>query len=197
MTMTLTEARRRLPTSFNYTEARRAGLSDRKLYALRDAGEIIPLGGGLYRWSDAEPADLDLIEIAERAPKATMCLETALARHDLIDAIPLAIDIAIPRGATRPKLRARIRLHYFARATFDIGRETIDVGAKTPLGIYTPERCIIDMIRLRHQAGSDLAWEALRRWLPRRGSQPSQLLAMSRNFKGAESALQHALEVIL
>lgn len=67
------------------------------------------LGRGLYRWADAPAADLDLIEIAERAPRATLCLETALAHHDLVDATPASIDIAIPRGETRPKRPRRPR----------------------------------------------------------------------------------------
>ena len=33
-----------LPQTFTYTEARRQGLSDRALYALRDQGSIEPIG---------------------------------------------------------------------------------------------------------------------------------------------------------
>src|SRR5262245_16972906 len=114
--------RTRLGDVFTRAEAERAGISNRRLYGLRDSGALIALGGGVYRWSDAPPADLDLIEISERVPRATLCLETALSRHDLIDAIPTAIDVAIPRGAHRPALRAPVRLHVFDRDTFDIGR---------------------------------------------------------------------------
>lgn len=187
----------RLGDLFTYGEAMAAGVTRWRLYASRDAGEILPLGGGLYRRADAPLADLDLIEIAERAPRATLCLETALARHDLIDAIPPATDIAIPRGATRPKLRAAHRLHHFDPATFDIGRETIEVGARRPLGIYSAERSLVDAIRLRHDQGADQAWEALRRWLARPGRNPAQLLSMAKRFKGAEAALRSALEVLL
>ena len=112
-----------LGDTFTYGEARRVGLSDRRLYGLRDAGKVIALGGGVYRWADAPPADDDLVEIAERVPLATLCLETALARHGLIDAIPAAIDIAVPRGSTRPALRAPCRLHQFDARTFDLERE--------------------------------------------------------------------------
>jgi integrase len=101
---------------------------------LRDSGEIIALGGGVYRWADAPPADSDLIEIAERVPHAMLCLETALARHGLIDAIPAAIDIAIPRGSTRPALQAPSRIHQFDPRTFDLGREELNVGARRPIG---------------------------------------------------------------
>jgi hypothetical protein len=84
------DPRELLGDTFRYGEAREAGLSGGRLYRLRDAGAIVAVGGGVYRWADAPPADLDLIEIAERVPRATLCLETALARHGLIDSIPAA-----------------------------------------------------------------------------------------------------------
>src|SRR5271166_7079705 len=129
-TTTKEALRRRLGDTFTYSEAMDANLGDRRLYGLRDAGEIIALGGGVYRWADAAPADTDLIEIAERVPLATLCLETALARHGLIDAIPAGIDIAIPRGSHRPTLQSPARLHQFDAGTFELGRETFDVGAR-------------------------------------------------------------------
>ncbi|MGA2835081.1 MAG: type IV toxin-antitoxin system AbiEi family antitoxin domain-containing protein [Acidimicrobiales bacterium] len=96
-TIGASDLREQLGDTFTYGEAKRAGVGDRRLYAMRDSGEIFALGGGVYRWADAPPADSDLIEIAERVPHATLCLETVLARHGLIEAIPAAIDIAIPR----------------------------------------------------------------------------------------------------
>jgi hypothetical protein len=191
------DKRNMLGDVFTHGEARAAGVSDRWLYAMRDAGEIVALGGGVYRWTAAGPANLDLIEIAERVPRATLCLETALARHGLVDSIPAAIDVAIPRGAHRPRLAAPARLHVFAANTFDLGRELIDVGARRPLGMYSPERSVVDLVRLRHEEGAALAWEALRNWLHRPGRRPSQLLDLARHFKGAEPALRTALEVLL
>jgi hypothetical protein len=182
---------------FSHRDAAESNVSDRRLYALRDDGAVVALGGGIYRWADAPVADLDLIEIAERVPRATLCLETALARYDLIGTIPAATDIAISRGAHRPKLRAAVRLHVFDPTTFDIGRDTIDVSARQPLGIYSSERSLIDVIRLRHDQGTDIAWEALRRWLTTRGHSPAQLLRMASNFKGAEAPLRKAFEVLL
>src|SRR5271170_8030276 len=116
--------RRQLGDTFTYADAKQANVSHKRPYGLRDAGDIIALGGGVYRWADAAPADTDLIEIAERVPLATLCLETALARHGLIDAIPAAIDIAVPRGSWRPTLQSPARLHQFDAGTFELGRET-------------------------------------------------------------------------
>jgi len=186
-----------LGDTFTYGEARRAGLTDRRLYGLRDAGQVIALGGGVYRWTDAPPADDDLVEIAERVPRATLCLETALARHGLIDAIPAAIDIAVPRGSTRPALRAPCRLHQFDARTFDLERDLVDVGARRPLGLYSAERSIIDAVRLRYREGSDLAWQALRRWLDQPGASPARLTELAGQFPHAEPALRQALAVLL
>ena len=189
--------REQLGDTFTYGDAKRAGIADRRLYALRDSGEILALGGGVYRWADAPPADPDLIEIAERVPRATLCLETALARHGLIDAIPAAIDIAIPRGSTRPYLKAPSRVHQFDPRTFDLGREELEVGGRRPLGLYSAERSLIDVVRLRHLEGSEVAWEALRRWLGHPGRSPAQLIEMAQEFPHTEPALRRALEVLL
>ncbi len=189
--------REQLGDTFTYREAKQAGVGDARLYRMRDSGDIITLGGGLYRWADAPPADSDLIEIAERVPSATLCLETALARHGLIDAIPAAIDVAILRGSTRPSLRAPCRIHQFDPRTFELGRGELQVGARRPLGLYSADRSLIDVVRLRHLEGSEVAWEALRRWLGRPGRSPAPLIELAREFPRAEPALRRALEILL
>jgi hypothetical protein len=73
----------------------------------------------------------------------------------------------------------------------------LDVGARRPLGLYSAERSLVDVVRLRHLEGSDVAWEALRRWLGRPGRSPAQLIELARNFPRAEPALRRALEVLL
>jgi len=195
--MATIDLRKLLGDTFRYREARAAGLSDGRLYRLRDTGAVLAIGGGVYRWADAPLADLDLVEIAERVRSATLCLETALARHGLIDSIPAAIDIAIPRGNARPVLKAPCRLHQFDRPTFNLGREALDVGARTPIGIYSAERSLVDIVRTRHLQGTEVAWEALRRWLGRSGRSPAQLIELAKHFSGAEPALRKSLEVLL
>lgn len=187
-----------LPSAFTYTEARRRGVSDRRLYALRDAGVLEPIGRGLYRRADLpDGTDPDLIEIGRRASRATLCLTTALARHQLTDLIPPSIDVAVPRGHSRPRVQAPVIWHTFAPATFDIGREDVAVSDTVRIGLYDPQRCIIDAFRLRHWEGPEIAYEALRRWLRRRDAQPSQLLKVARSFPKAEPALRAALEILL
>src|ERR1051325_4614582 len=150
--------RRQLPAVFTYSEARTAGLSAERLYAWRDQGILDQVGRGLYRWADAEELDPDLLEIVHRAPRGTLCLVTALARHGLTDTIPPQVDIAIPRGSRIPALRETVAVHVFARDTFAVGREELVVGKKLSIGIYSPVRTLVDVIRLRHREGADVAW---------------------------------------
>ncbi|MGW0228696.1 type IV toxin-antitoxin system AbiEi family antitoxin domain-containing protein [Actinopolymorpha singaporensis] len=186
-----------LPATFTYSEARAGGLSDRRLYALRDAGDIEQLGRGLFRRVDAAAeGDPDLLEIAYRAPQATLCLTTALAQHGLSDVIPARIDVALPRGRRPPRVEAPVSWHAFAPNTFTIGRDELALTAQTSIGLYSPERCIIDVFRLRHVEGPEVAVEALRRWLRRRGAQPATLLRVAQSFPQAEPALRDTLEIL-
>jgi predicted transcriptional regulator of viral defense system len=186
-----------LPAVFTYSKARAAGVSSDRLHSYCARGAVEQIGRGLYRWTDAPEADANLLEIVHRAPSGTLCLTTALARHDLIDTIPARIDVAIPRGNRIPALRSPVDFHVFASQSFDLGREEIDIGASTAVGLYSAERSLVDVIRLRHREGSDVAWEALRRWLRRRGSMPAALIRMATHFHGAERAVRRALEIVL
>jgi predicted transcriptional regulator of viral defense system len=185
-----------LPATFRHAEAIRRHVNDRMLRQLESAGLIERTGRGLYRRTDADATDEDLLEIASRLPIATLCLSTALARHDLTDEIPAAIDIALPRNTWKPATRAPVRWHDFDRKTFDTGRELFPLDTSTTIGLYSAERSIIDAYRLRHREGPEQAHEALRRWL-RSGGQPTALLTMAEAFPRAQPAIRQALEILL
>jgi predicted transcriptional regulator of viral defense system len=189
--------RKKLSSVFTYTEAIAHGLSAERLYAYRDQGMVEQISRGLYRWSDAPEIDQNLLEIAYRVPEGTLCLSTALARHGLTDDIPARIDIAIPRGNRIPILQSPVDVRVFARDTFKLGREDLKVEEGFTVGLYSPERSLVDVIRLRHREGSDVAWQALRRWLGRKGAKPSALIEMAKRLHGAERAVRNALEVVL
>jgi predicted transcriptional regulator of viral defense system len=168
-----------------------------QLRALIEAGAIERIGWGIYRRMDLPPADLDLIEIGARSSLATLCLASALARHELIDEIPARIDIAIPRTARIPRSDAPIRWHYFDAGTFNLGRTLIPIdGEDAQIGIYSPERSIIDAFRLRGSEGYEMATEALSNWLKRRGSHPAALLQIAAQLPRATTPLIRALNVL-
>ncbi len=194
MVSTSEELLARLPVTFRYSQALEV-LSEHQLRLLIDDGSVVALSRGLYRKRDWL-GDEDLVEIAARSPKATLCLRSALARHELIDDIPAEIDIAVPRGSWSPATTVPVRWRHFDPETFELGRERLDVGGNRSIGIYSAERSIIDAFRMRHIEGSDLAVDALKRWV-RRGGQPSVLLGLARSFPRVQTALRETLEILL
>ncbi|MEA1903702.1 MAG: type IV toxin-antitoxin system AbiEi family antitoxin domain-containing protein [Actinomycetota bacterium] len=186
-----------LPEVFRWSQAREAGLSDRRLKRLVRDGIVERIGAGIYRMADAPPADVDMLEIAAVSNLATLCLASALARHDLIDLIPSRIDVALPRGTRPPRVMAPVRWHSFSPDTFDLGRTEVELDKSLRLGVYSSERSICDAYRMRHLEGEDLGREALRTWVKRKGSQPSKLLLFAESFPKARSAIRRDLELLL
>lgn len=131
-----------MPPIFTHADARSRGVSDRVLYGWRDRGLVEQLARGIFVQPDL-PADPDLIEIAVRAPDATLCLTTALARHGLVDDIPRTIDIALPRSRRAPRTTAPVTWHRFDEDTFEIGRDQLTVFGELTIGIYDAPRSIV------------------------------------------------------
>ncbi len=183
-----------LPVAFRSIEAR-ANLSDRQFRKLIADGQLITIRRGLYRKS-AGLLDYDLIEIAVAAPQATICLRSALAYHQLIDDIPAEFDIALPRGSWTPDTTCPVHWRHFNPATFTLGRTLVDIGANLQIGLYAPERSLIDAYRMAHLTGADLANDALKRWL-RKGGQPSTLLNMANSFPRSLRKIRKTLEILL
>ena len=167
------------------------------------------VGHGVYRRVGATVGDLDRLEVALRAPRATICLTSGLVEHDLVDDNPGVLDLALPRGTWQPRLAAGVRWHSFAAVTFDLDRVVVPAGgtgevaaAGCPeggavIGLYGPRRCIVDVFRLRHEVGPEVGVEALKRWLRRPGIQPGQLLELAGSFPAALPSLTEALRVLL
>ncbi|MFC3494429.1 type IV toxin-antitoxin system AbiEi family antitoxin domain-containing protein [Glycomyces rhizosphaerae] len=188
-----------LPLIFQRSDLARLGLTPHRLYAMAKAGELEQFAPGVYvRAGAMDDTAATWASIAIRNPSATICLTSALSMHDLTDEIPAATDIALPRGDRTLTTRfAPIHWHSFDKATFTIGRAAHAITEDIEIGLYSPERTLIDVYRLRHDIGADVAHEALKRWLRRRGSTPSELMAMARSFPKAEPSLRTALEILL
>jgi hypothetical protein len=137
------------------------------------------------------------VPIALRAPEATLCLVTALARHALSDALIAAPDIALPRGRRPPAANTPVEWHFFQPETFALERNLVELSDQVSIGLYSAERSIVDAFRLRGREGHDVAYEALRRWLRRRGAEPARLLELAEKLPRATAPLRHALEVLL
>lgn len=183
---------------FRVADAIKAGASRTTLHRLVHNGEleaparaVLQLrGGGLGMTSE-------LAIVSVKAHHATICLNSALSFWDLTDELPASTHIAVARGTSLPQIaRPRTKVHVFNADTFDLGREAATTDAHEPFWIYSPERSIVDALRMSRWIGRDVGLHALRRYLTRPGANPSELSDISRLI-GGERTLAPAMEAIL
>jgi len=178
------------------SEALAAGLNRRSLYALRDAGTITQLSRGVYRLASLPDLEApDLFTVAARVPGGVVCLISALAYHELTTQIPHAVDIALPRGAEKPRIEyPPVNFHWFSGAALTSGIETHTVDGQ-PLRIYSAEKSVADAFKYRSKLGLDVALEALRTWRARRGAAIERLLEQARACR-VERVMRPYLEAV-
>jgi predicted transcriptional regulator of viral defense system len=183
---------------FRVSEAVEVGVSRTTLHRLRQSGELTAAGRGVLQLPGAGMGMLSsLAVVSARVPRGTICLNSALAYWDLTDEVPEQVHIAVPRGAHRPEIaQPPTKVHVFDAATYELGRQQARSDADEPFWIYSPERSVVDAMRMAHWVGRDVALHALRRYVGRRGSSPARLAELARELGGA-SRLQPALETLL
>lgn len=158
-----------------------SGVHTDALYALRDNGQIVELGRGLYRLADLGEAEHpDLAVVAARAPNAAVCLISALSYHNITTQTPSSVHLAVPRGRyDRIKLPIPVTVYRFDPKTFDEGLETHRIDGM-PLKIYGVARTVVDCFKFRNKIGLDVALEALRLARQRKRVQNRELLRYAR-----------------
>jgi predicted transcriptional regulator of viral defense system len=187
-----------LPPTFTPADVAAAGVSRYTTYAWRDAGMIIELGRGVYRKANApETAHLDLLAATKRAPRAIICLVSALAIHDLTDEIPPAVQLAVPRGVHPPQISYPVvEFSRFDPKTFELGQERFEAAPGEFVPVYSAERTLADCMRLRHRIGDAVAIRALRSYLSKHPNRAGDLMAVGRQL-GDASALAKTIQVVL
>jgi predicted transcriptional regulator of viral defense system len=180
------------------SEAIRLGIHPRKLYALRDSGEIEQVGRGLYRLSTAPPlTSPDLVPIAIRIPRGVICLISALSHHGLTTQIPHAVDFALPSHAQVPRIDGvPLRVFWYSEPSFSAGIEVVMID-KVPVRVYSSEKTIADCFKYRNKIGLDVAIEALRAYRERTRKPDFQTLARFARIDRVDKIMRPYLEAML
>ena len=163
------------------SEAIRAGIHPRTLYAMRDAGVLERLTRGLYRLADLPPlGNIDLVSVAKRVPSGVICLISALAYHQITTQIPHEVYLALKRGAEPPRVEhPPVRVFWFAQQAFTQGIETHKLDG-VAVRIYAIEKTVADCFKYRNKIGLDTAVEALRFYRQRKDFSVDRLLRFAR-----------------
>lgn len=167
--------------TFTSAETRCADISPRTLARLCRAGKVTRISRGVYQITDAkDAASPDYAAIAKRVPAGVICLLSALYHHDLTTEIPREICLAVNRNAAIPCIDyPRVRVFRMSAASFAAGieRKVVD-GVK--LRIYSAEKTITDCFKYRNRIGTDVAVEALKAYMARRGCNPERVRKMAK-----------------
>jgi predicted transcriptional regulator of viral defense system len=124
------------------------GITATTISRMERKGAINQLSRGLYQLPDAPlDANHSLAEAAKLVPNGVICLDSALAFHELTDRIPASVWVGIGARDWRPKIdRPRIQIVRFGPKVFDKGIET-HIIEHVPVRIYSPAKTVVDLFR--------------------------------------------------
>lgn len=181
-----------------------AGITAATISRMKQKGDVVQLGRGLYQLSDASiDANHTLAHVAKIVPAGVICLVSALAFHELTDTIPPRIWIAIGTKDRKPSLlRPALQVVRFGEKVLRTGISKHVIEGVT-VQIYNPAKTVVDLFRYRQRAGQrfqkspglNLALEGMREALRQRKATPAQI-AKYANDAGVWKALQPYLEAM-
>lgn len=184
----LTQRQRLLEYLQSHAPARARDLEDVGVSAATisravQSGEVLRLGRGLYSLPDSVPNTHEtLIEVAKRAPKAVICLTSALAFHGLTDQLPRRVWIAIGAKEWEPKITyPKIRAVRFREPYLSSGVEEHRLGGTT-IRMYTIPKTLADAFRNQRLVDRSVAIEALKSTIEQRKATPSAIAEAARNY---------------
>lgn len=159
----------------------RRGLDTKLLTRLEREGSIERRARGIYTLSDADLGEREtLLEVAARVPHGVACLLTALSFHKLTTQNPAKVWLAVERDARAPRAQdLPLRIIRMSDPAFRAGIETHRING-VRVRVYDAAKTVVDCFKFRNKVGLDVAIEALRDYLRRRGTTTDALWRYAR-----------------
>ena len=188
---------RKLDGPLRVSEAeRRYGIAPSELYAMEARGEVERLARGMFIAAGRPPLENpDFSIVCLRAPRAVVCLVSALVFHDLTDEIPYWVDVAVKRGDYRPRAAwPPLRTHSFSPASYASGIETHTIDG-VEVKVYSREKTLVDCFKFRNRIGKDVMLDALHQYCAGK-RRVDELLRQARTCR-METVMEPYLETAL
>ena len=166
------------------SELKSHGVHPPTLSRLVEEGVLNHPSRGLYEIAGAE-VDLhhSFAEVAKRAPKAVICLVSALQFHEITLQLPRGVWIAIGSKDRKPAIEyPQIRVVRFGAAGLSLGVRTHTIDG-VAVKVFDPSKSIVDCFRFRNKVGLDVALEALRQGWRSRKANPDTIAAYARKLR--------------
>jgi predicted transcriptional regulator of viral defense system len=160
------------------------GIHAPALARMVEAGEIARPARGLYELADAQVGlQHSLAEVAVRAPKAVVCLISALQLHEITLQSPRSIWIAVGEHDRKPKItHVAVRVLHFGEVAMTTGIETHRIDG-VDVRVFSPAKSVVDCFRYRRIVGLDVALEALRIALRTRKATPDEIGTLAKALR--------------
>lgn len=178
-------ADRDLPATFTTETALELGVHPRDLYAWRDSRDLVELSRGVFRRADAPPASYpDALAVSYRAPRGIVCCVSAAVVHELTDQMPAKVQFAVPKRSHPPSIDfPPVQVFRFDETSIGLGLSSFEAAPGESVRVYSPERTVVDLMRLRHRLGEPIAHAALHRYLDSPHPRPAVLLDYAKQLR--------------
>ena len=182
--------------TFKASDARLAGIDNKKLQRLTKAGLLERISRGLYI-SASDMAD-DYLVVQYKCGKGVFSYETALYFHGLSDRIPIQLMMTIPSGYNTTLLKDKdaYRFFYCKPDIYPIGITTVQSPHGNDLRIYDRERTLCDCIKKKNRLDADLILSAVKQYMRENGTDLAKLLDYAETLKIRDTVRQY-MEVLI
>lgn len=179
------------------SQALRLGIDRETLYGMRDSGDLVQEGRGIYRLAEFPPLSYPgFSKVALRSSDAVICLNSALYFHGLTTQIPQKVYIALPRGAWRPKIESvELDVVTLSGKAYSAGIEEHNLDG-IHVKIYNAEKTVADGFKFRSKIGEGIAIEALKDYLSQPGIKLDDLMQYAR-MNQVDQLIMPYLEALL
>lgn len=177
-------------------DARLAGIDNKELQRLTNAGLLERISRGLYILA-SDMADEYLLA-QYKCGKGVYSHETALYFHGLSDRTPIQLMITIPSGYNTALLKnkAAYRFFYCRPDIHSIGIATVLSPHGNELRVYDKERTVCDCIKRKDSLDSDLVVAAVKQYMREKGGDFAKLLIYADMLKIRNKVRQY-MEVLI
>jgi len=175
---------------FTLAQGKEFGLSQQDISRLVAAKDLKRVGRGIYLHPDAK-LDRDVgfqIAFAKFGPEAAIGGLSALYHHNLAEQIPGEVWVLVPPGK-----RTRVKGYKLIRTKTRLDKEIVN---EKGYRIVTPERAVLEGLKLITKIGERTAIKAARESLANRQTTEMKLAKAAKEL-GLESVLAKYLEVII
>jgi len=155
-----------------------AGIDPHLLGTMVAEGELERIRRGLYRVASDWSEHTGLVAATIAAPRAVVCLLSALDYYGLTTTTPSEVYLAIPRKDRPPRIEyPPVRVIRYGERSFGYGVTNQPVADGGTVRIYSREKTIADAFHFVDIVGRDVAVEALKTYLRQPGRSIDGLLA--------------------